>query len=250
MSVRIGIIDSGVNLFHSHVGGISGGVCLWRGADGRIEASDDFRDVLGHGTAVAGVIRWKAPDAELYAIKVFHRQLATTAEVITEAIRWALGKKLKLINLSLGSHNLEHTALFQHICDEALRQGSIVVAPARSQGQVVLPGSLACCLGVALIDPCEPDEYFYRQRSGQVEFLASRWPRDLPGVPRERNLNGLSFAVAHITGFAARIVREQPDTSLADIERQLIQAAREIPENQTSLHPSFQFDSDGPGHRL
>ena len=35
-------------------------------------------------------------------------------------------------------------------------------------------------------------------------FRASGYPRPIPGVPREKNLAGISFAVANATGFIAR----------------------------------------------
>ena len=35
-------------------------------------------------------------------------------------------------------------------------------------------------------------------------FFASGYPRPLPGVPPARNLNGISFAVANMSGFVAR----------------------------------------------
>ncbi len=65
--VRIAVIDSGVHAAHPHVGGVAGGVAIR--PDGSTEAG--FVDRLGHGTAVAAAIREKAPDAELFAIKVF-----------------------------------------------------------------------------------------------------------------------------------------------------------------------------------
>jgi hypothetical protein len=37
-----------------------------------------------------------------------------------------------------------------------------------------------------------------------VVYFTSGYPRSLPGVPRERNLHGISFAVANMTGFIAR----------------------------------------------
>ena len=37
-------------------------------------------------------------------------------------------------------------------------------------------------------------------------FRASAYPRSIPGVPRERNLSGVSFAVANVTGFLARML--------------------------------------------
>jgi hypothetical protein len=42
---------------------------------------------------------------------------------------------------------------------------------------------------------------------GELPLLsASAYPRPIPGVPRERNLSGISFAVANTTGFLARAV--------------------------------------------
>jgi hypothetical protein len=36
-------------------------------------------------------------------------------------------------------------------------------------------------------------------------FSASPYPREIPGVPRDRNLHGVSFAVAHVTAALARL---------------------------------------------
>src|SRR5262249_19831805 len=62
----------------------------------------------------------------------------------------------------------------------------------------MLPGDLPGVIGVARED-C-PREIF-RYRDGV--FYASPYPRPIPGVPPERNLHGVSFAVANMTGFAA-----------------------------------------------
>ena len=35
---------------------------------------------------------------------------------------------------------------------------------------------------------------------------AAPYPRPIPGVPRERNLSGISFAVANVTGMLARVL--------------------------------------------
>ena len=59
--LRIGIVDSGVNPWHSHVGGHVTGCRIYADEAGRIVEDDDFRDHLGHGTAVAGVIRESLP---------------------------------------------------------------------------------------------------------------------------------------------------------------------------------------------
>jgi hypothetical protein len=45
---------------------------------------------------------------------------------------------------------------------------------------------------------------------GAALFLASGFPRPIPGVPPERNLQGVSFAVANVTGFLARLLEAEP----------------------------------------
>jgi hypothetical protein len=44
------------------------------------------------------------------------------------------------------------------------------------------------------------------ERFGKTVYTAPPFPRDIPGVPRERNLKGVSFAVARVS---ARIAAER-----------------------------------------
>ncbi len=104
---RVAVIDSGVHAGHPHVNGVAGGVSIT--PDGREEA--DYIDRLGHGTAVTAVIREKAPDAEIYAVKVFHDSLATRIETLVHALDWSARNGMHLINLSLGTDNPQHEAV-------------------------------------------------------------------------------------------------------------------------------------------
>jgi hypothetical protein len=67
----------------------------------------------------------------------------------------------------------------------------------------MLPGSLPGAVGVAVDESCPRDQF---RRDGDV-FLASPYPRPIPGVHPERNLHGVSFAVANMTGFVARALQ-------------------------------------------
>ena len=60
-------------------------------------------------------------------------------------------------------------------------------------------------------------------------FFASGYPRSIPGVAPERNLNGISFAVANMTGFVARAAEAVGESSLAAIEKALIEAVNNNP---------------------
>ena len=81
-AVRVAVVDSGVHAGHPHVKGVAGGIAI--SADGREES--DFTDKLGHGTAVTAVIREKAPDAAIFAVKIFHDSLTTGIQPLIRAM--------------------------------------------------------------------------------------------------------------------------------------------------------------------
>jgi hypothetical protein len=49
-----------------------------------------------------------------------------------------------------------------------------------------------------------------------VAVRASPYPRPIPGVPPERNLNGISFAVANATGVLAEVLSRHPAVDSAE----------------------------------
>lgn len=198
--LRVGVIDSGVHAAHPHVSGVAGGVAIL--ADG--EASDDYVDRIGHGTAVTAVIREKAPEADVFAVKVFDRRLSTSIETLVRAIEWCARNRMRLVNLSLGTQNMDHAAKLQGAVDTALASGALVIAALEDDGIRWLPGALPGVLPVKLDWTCERD--CYRTESladGRMVYKASGYPRPAPGVPPERNLKGISFAVANVTGLLA-----------------------------------------------
>jgi hypothetical protein len=199
--VRVAIIDSGVHAAHPHVGGAVEGM----GFDDEGRAHENYVDRLGHGTAVAAVIREKAPDAELICLKVFERELAATTVALVAAIRWAVERQADLINLSLGTSNPDAEPVLAEAVHAALSAGARIIAAAPEAGVRWLPGALDGVIGVELDwamprHECDlaPDPV----RGPRAR--ASGFPRPIPGVPPERNLQGLSFAVANVTGLLAR----------------------------------------------
>jgi subtilisin family serine protease len=207
-AVRIAVVDSGVHAAHPHVQGVTGGTGFDR--DGREHA--DVVDRLGHGTAVAAAIREKAPRAELIAVKVFDTELATTATALANAIAWSIAQPVTLVNLSLGSSNAAHGDRFFAVLAQAEAAGALIVAAAGQDGTTWLPGSLdsAAVVAVTLDWQCPRDECVISiDLRGRISIAASGWPRPIPGVPPDRNLKGISFAVANATGLVARLIGER-----------------------------------------
>jgi subtilisin family serine protease len=194
--VRVGIVDSGINPRDPQVAGVEGGVGI-RFRDGRVERDSSWEDRLGHGTAVAATIRGHAPDAAIYSIRVFHRTLEAHFEAILHAIDWSVEARLDLLNLSLGRTNPEREPAFQDACARAADGGVQVVSAARAGGG---SGFIAVAADYSL-------------EAGEIRFEgglfhAPPWARERGALPREKNFHGTSFAVAHVTGIAARLLSE------------------------------------------
>jgi subtilisin family serine protease len=211
--VRVAIIDSGVYAAHPHVGSVAGGVAI--DADG-VEG-DDYVDRLGHGTAVTAAIREKAPDAELYAVKVFHGSLSTSISTLVHAIDWAARSGMHIANLSLGTARVEHEGVLRDAVARASARGMAIVAAYEDEGVRWLPGSLPGVVPVQLDWTCPREEYRVSGANGTTVLGASGYPRPIPGVPPDRNLSGISFAVANVTGFVARAREGTSATSVDDI---------------------------------
>lgn len=221
--VRVAIIDSGVNPAHPHVAGVAGGTRIASSAEPQ---PTDYLDYLGHGTAVAGAIREKAPDAELFAIKVFDRALTTNIEIIVKAFAWCLDNQMDVINLSLGTINPDHRAVIEGAVALATANGAVLVAAREMADKPSLPGCLPSVVGVVADWQCARERYRTGGSNDDPVFIASPYPRDIPGVPPERNMNGISFAVANMSGFVARAKEYAPRASVVDIKRLLIEESK------------------------
>ena len=180
--MKVAIVDSGIADGHVHVGALAGGISF--------AGDSEPIDRLGHGTAVAGAIRQWAPEAELYAVKVFDRRLSANIETLMRALEWCRDQGMDIVNLSLGTANPAHREPFLAV----LGPRPLVLSPAG-----LLPGSLPDVIGVEADIECPRNAFRYRDGV----FFASPYPRPIPGVPAERNLSGVSFAVANVTGLAA-----------------------------------------------
>jgi hypothetical protein len=218
--VTIAVLDSGIHGAHPHVGGIDGGISLTDGA-----TPGDFVDRVGHGTAVAAAIREKSPEARLLAVKIFDRQLATNAEALANAIVWAADHGAAIINLSLGTRNAAHAGPLAIAVAHAVAAGALIISARTTDGADCWPGALRDVIGV-VADPhvdrrvcdvaCSTD--------GAIVVRASPFPRPIPNVPPERNLSGVSFAVANVSGIVARLL-EAANGDVGALRRQLEQGA-------------------------
>lgn len=224
MPPDIAVIDSGINPGHPHVGQVSGGHGYLLNSDGEVETTSRFDDEIGHGTAIAGILREKAPGANLYSIKIFQWQLSAQAAVLITALEWAVDHKFKIIHLSLGSQAAAYREKLESLCQIAYDRGSVVVAAARGLADEVYPAVFETVIGVFWNRDCFQDQFSYHP-GAKVEFGAHGQPRALPGIPQEMNFRGHSFAAAHVTGTLAGIVTGYPEAPIDLLREKLCRLA-------------------------
>ena len=120
--VRIGIVDTGVDLTHEDLAGkvVADTSCV--GAKGDpAKCAGSGQDEQGHGTHVSGIaaaskdnhvgIAGVAPGADLVVAKVLSAAGSGTTEDINAGIRWVVDHGAKVVNLSLGDPNYLITSL-------------------------------------------------------------------------------------------------------------------------------------------
>jgi hypothetical protein len=132
-------------------------------------------DCCEAGTAIAGVVRAKAPDAELYSVKVFDNSLHTHAEVVAAAIRWTADHNLDVANCSLSKENAEHRDLLQEACDYAVVRGVLLIASCDDLAQELFPACLPAVIAVVGDERCAWDRYHYENLakcSGHIRIRA------------------------------------------------------------------------------
>lgn len=201
--IRVAAIDSGVNPAHPHIGQIAGGVAV--NMEGMVDpANDAWIDKLGHGTAVMAAIQQGAPAADFFAVKVFHDALQTRAVALVRAIDWCLSQNIDVINLSLGTVNPSYIEAFADAVERCVQRGTVIVAAREANGTPCYPGSLPGVISVGLDWDTPRATYRCEEKDGAAVFFTAGYPRPIPGVSPSRNLYGISFAVANMTGFVLR----------------------------------------------
>jgi subtilisin family serine protease len=246
--LRIAVIDSGIDAAHPEFHGRIAEARSFVGGDPR-------RDTKGHGTFVAGLIAARLDNgegiaglafpAQLLVAKVVRSDGVVPLEAEARAIRWAVDRGARVINLSLGGVrdplDPEHdsfSALEADAVAYAVRKGAIVVAavgngdqaPEQPWRYASYPAALPHVLGVSALarDGSVPvfsnRDPLYNDIAAPGEELFSTLPKALTaerptcvpqgysdcGPNEYRNPQGTSFAAAIVSASAALVWSEWP----------------------------------------
>ena len=215
--IRIAIVDSGIDASHSGVGDVAGGVHIQIGQDGETVFWDDHTDCAGHGTACAGIIRKKAPDAALYSVRIFDDSLMADGRALIAAIQWCIDNEMDVVNLSLGTTDVTFKKSLQKVCCKAVDAGVILVAAESNDGGESYPAVFPEVIGVTGSAIHEVDGFYYR-KDHRIECVARGDDQRVCWLNGKHIMTGgNSFAAPHITGIIARLLEQHPKCSVQDI---------------------------------
>ncbi|HKO55191.1 MAG TPA: S8 family serine peptidase [Thermoanaerobaculia bacterium] len=144
--VKVGIIDTGIDAAHPALqAAYRGGYDFVHGDSVPEEESS------GHGTFVAGVVLQVAPEAEIYALKIYGKENSFETADLVRAIDWAIAHQLDVLNLSFAMTARLGDA--RRALDRAEAAGIVVVAAAGNNASAVdYPAAFDTTIAVGAID--------------------------------------------------------------------------------------------------
>lgn len=212
--VKVAVIDSGIDRNHPRVGGLAGAVVIEadeNSPDGYRAVDGDHDDLVGHGTACAGIIRLLAPQAELYSVRVLGANLRGRGSLFFSGIRWAIDNGMQVVNMSLSSGSDQWFAPLHEIADEAYFKRVVLVCAANNMPGPTYPSEFASVLSVAAREGNDPFAIAYNP-TPPVEFGARGIDIDVAWTDGKSIVaTGNSFATPHVTGLVARLLSKHPD---------------------------------------
>ncbi len=234
--VSVAIIDSGIDETHPELAGRVRESVIARADNKRVVFEPtDTGDSAGHGTACAGIISKIAPEAELYSIKVLGAGGLGDGQSFLAGLEYAIKKRYRIINLSLGTTKPQFFAPLHDLLDRAYQAGCVVVAAANNLPQPSFPSVFSSSL-ISVSKSAEVDPFHFGFKYGEVIELTApgvnvrtAWPGG-----SHKSLTGNSFACPHIVAIIALLLECYPDLTPFQVKSALYAIAE---ENQARSSP-------------
>ncbi|MFQ6015390.1 MAG: S8 family peptidase, partial [Anaerolineae bacterium] len=249
--VTLAVVDTGLDHDHPDFAG-------------RIAETTDFTgegpaDNHGHGTHVAsiaagsgeasgGKYRGVAPEAAIYAAKVLRGDGSGMMSDVMAGVEWAVEKKVRVINLSLGGPAAcDGRDALSETCDAAVKAGAVVCVAAGNAGPgrstIGSPGCARLVITMGATDD-EDNVADFSSRGptsdGRVKpdivfpgvgIIAGRARGTSMGTPLDQyytQASGTSMATPHCSGAVALLLQANPDLTPAEVKDILMRTAKDL----------------------
>lgn len=233
--VTVAIVDSGIDAGHPDLAGR-----IVESVEARMDGKrvvfdpSDASDSAGHGTACAGIVTSIAPDSQLYSIKVLGAGGLGDGQAFLAGLEYAINKRYRVINLSLGTTKPQFFAPLHDLLDRAYQAGCVVVAAANNLPQPSFPSVFSSSL-ISVVKSTETDPLNFGFHFGEIIELTAPGVNIRTAWPQRgyRNLTGNSFACPHIVGVVALLLEKHPDLTPFQVKSALYSIAKRNEKKKT-----------------
>ncbi len=218
--VLVAVIDSGVDGANPAVGGrLVESVKVELAVDGPVVIRDpEAIDVVGHGTACAGIIHGLAPGTDIVSVRVLGPDNRGKGAVFAAGLEWAIERGARVVNLSLSSRSEALMGVFHDLADRAYFANVLLVCAANNVPGPSYPSLFASVVSVAAHDVADGWTWYYNPRP-PVEFGARGVDVEVAWRDGGRIVaTGNSFAAPHIAGLAALVLAKHPSASPFEVK--------------------------------
>jgi subtilisin family serine protease len=218
--VAVAVVDSGIDATHPAVGVIDRAVALrWDPETEEVVTTEGpHKDLFGHGTACAGIIRRVAPAAALWSVRVLGSRLTGKGAVFAAGVRWAITHGAQVVNLSLSTGREDYFGLFHQIADEAAFAGAVLVCATNNVPAPTYPAEFSSVISVAAHDGRDPFS-LDANPAPPVDFGAPGIDVEVPWLSGSTIVaTGNSFAAPHVTGLVARLLSKHPHLTTYEVK--------------------------------
>ena len=254
--VNVAIMDTGIDYNHPDLAANYKG-----GHDFSGDNDDDPMDYNGHGTHCAGIVAavkgndrgviGVAPEAYLYAVKVFSDDGSGRYSDIVEALEWCIDNDIQVISMSFGSSYTAGDPGIESWINAAYDAGILLVGAAGNDGNwfgwgdnVIYPARYDNVIAVAATDSMDGRAY-WSSTGPDVELAAPGvWIYStIPGGYGTKS--GTSMACPHVSGTAALVIASE-SLSNDEVRLRLQQTADDLGATSQYGHGLVDADEAAP----
>ena len=212
MSVKIGVVDTGIDASHPWLhAAVVGGIGVRRNSEG-YDVVPEYQDLLGHGTAVASLIHVFCAEALLYSVRIALQDGNLVTPYVQEramatGIKWCLDEGIRIINVSYSLKGTpENGSIIHQVCQEAYERNAIIVAAHRNgEKSPVYPAAFPIAIGVHRRRDSKPGQISVFSEEDH-DLSAFGGPCCLAHLGNSvRYIGGTSIAAAQVSAMVGRI---------------------------------------------
>lgn len=205
--IKICVIDSGIHAsFIQNMD--SECFCIQTADDGcGFYIDKNANDMIGHGTAIGSIIMQECPQAKIFFIKIFDREIECNVDKMLFALNYIYENiPCDIINISAGFTYMRFYDELNEILTRLVQKHIIIISAFDNNGIVSYPAAFENVLGVSTLPQIK--KYYIHEDDVVDIVIPEKYYRVKWRKPENIIIKGSSFACAEICGIVAKMLSE------------------------------------------